>query len=573
MSDYGKNILNIINSNLGTEHFGAFLKKEHNEELLLCYLKTKDLLQTSEYISEETFHKNFEKFINTNFENFNFQGDLLSEICESLLLSEISIEETSNFEMKTKRIGVLKKIIENLRINFMDPYLRFEISDEYENYIKIKKEMLKKTNDMIQITKEKEWVFNNTTTQSIKIEKDPVLCSQLLFEQILNFVKTKGFQIKGKEMKEEFFHITEKINELHHVKIKGKKTDEKICFYINIFSILFLHVSILLHDIPPSSSEEFQCLLHLCSYNINGKTKTLKKILEKIGKNFRRLGNEYPAGTVYFSLQVLFKSGKIQPMTLLNIHKTIVNNSKEYLRDAIEVNEDKMVFPEIINDIITEAIDVQDAKYRTNVMEYFQNTKTEEEEDTHKNKRKNMNLFGNEKLKLNLEVEIKKFEEKKIEEDEKKDEKRKSFKQFLNGLGIGKHESSEDVYIKKNEIKEHDKKASQRKSLNIFLYKSKKEDKSKLEDDKKHKLEEKKNKIDDIFKTNNELKGINQLKKGIRELRLKNIKNNITKNGLKDNEFIQEDYDKYDLTVNDIISMEKLYYMKELGNETTNKKN
>jgi hypothetical protein len=64
--------------------------------------------------------------------------------------------------------------------------------------------------------------------------------------------------------------------------------------------------------------------------------------------------------------------------------------------------------------------------------------------------------------------------------------------------------------------------------------------------------------IDELIKKNSEFKGI-------RELRLKNMVKLISKNGINEIDFQIEEYNKYKLKENDIISIEKLYYLKELG--------
>jgi hypothetical protein len=66
-------------------------------------------------------------------------------------------------------------------------------------------------------------------------------------------------------------------------------------------------------------------------------------------------------------------------------------------------------------------------------------------------------------------------------------------------------------------------------------------------------------KINELIKNNKEFKNL-------REMRLKNIVKIISQKGLKDKEklFEIEEYKMFDLKENEILSIEKLYYQKEI---------
>jgi hypothetical protein len=261
-------IQKLLKSNYGNEIFYNFLIKELNQDLLIYYLNSEYLIDSIDFISNESFHKNYDSLIKKNFDYFNFQSNFLSEICESLLLSEIdnTLIEKNQLDLKNMKIEILFKIKKNIIENLSDPYFRYTAAKEYKKDIKIFQQFKNKVKDIRTIIsiKDKEWIFNsgsssgylnnfNLYTEKNLMKKDILIFIQIVYKKLLTFVKKYGTDIFSKYEKqddiiEEFLFIHELLLEFGMMKKKNLKKEEKLCFYLNIINVFILHNSIFLKE-------------------------------------------------------------------------------------------------------------------------------------------------------------------------------------------------------------------------------------------------------------------------------------------------------------------------------------
>jgi hypothetical protein len=409
----------LIRSNEGILLFFVYLENEHNSLLLKTYLKSEWLLKTCDFLPNEDFNIQTYNYLKKYYDDFNFDSKFLNRIQE-----EISFIEGYNFDYdKEKIISLLDDISNKLFLNMIDPYERFNSEEKKTEFSENEKEVLENS-ETKNIILEKEWTFNIFSFYSPKIyeNRDPVVVSQFLYFSFINFEKENQNE---KMNPKDFLYVKQNTLELVNIKTKNLKINEKLCFYMNIFNTLILHLKIQLENALPKSSEEFQAMLYLCSYNIGGKTMNLKKMKEKILKYYKLLTfqqNLHPQ-IVFFTLTSLFKTER-KPIKKENILETIMNTSKIILLESILIKKDQIIVQNIIKEL-------------------FENSTSNHEINTYKNRAlEEFNLKKTKKkasmIKANylLKEEKKKFTEY-IREDEKK-----SF------------ENIKDETKKNNEIKE-----------------------------------------------------------------------------------------------------------------------
>jgi hypothetical protein len=367
-----KRLTQLLKSSYGKEDFYRFLETERNSNLILYYIKSQYITESYEFMRKEEFNKEFQELVMDNFDDFNFSYEVLSEIKKSIEVSKETEEnKVTVFDLKSevifgkdkhnfKKVELMQKIEKNLQLNLMDPFFRFEQREEYDVFLEKNNQSILKCRDIKEILKYEDWIFNRNfnedskTEKIIFIEKDPITASQILYHKLLSYIRIFGMSLK--DSNEELYYIHQELEELQTIKISNIKDEEKLCFFLNIFNILYLHASLYLSEVYPTTSEEFQNMLSLCNYKIDGELFSLKKIAENLTTLYKKVTVEdFPPSTVLFSLQTMFKSSlDIRPFSLQNLIHSIHLNTKTFLLENLEIDEKEIKLPNLIKELVLE---------------------------------------------------------------------------------------------------------------------------------------------------------------------------------------------------------------------------
>jgi hypothetical protein len=197
-----------LNSIIFVKYLNVQLKREYNEELLLSYIRIRDIInslsfQKPEVIQKETkqYFTKFEERLNLDSESFNFVRNYLTK-------ENPSQEETTKLLLEIKN---------NILCNLEDPILRFKNSSEFKKYSLDVKESLQLPT-LENILKSDKWVLNdfyniNGLDEGIKLKS-------------LDFVK----------------YLTQTILELANSSTSPKNENEIFYFKLNTLYIKYLNL-------------------------------------------------------------------------------------------------------------------------------------------------------------------------------------------------------------------------------------------------------------------------------------------------------------------------------------------
>jgi hypothetical protein len=321
------------------------------------------LFDSYEFIKHTEFEEGFRDLIEKFNTEFNLESGTL-QIIEGIKNKKNSnssvsykIKKDNEFQIKT----LLTEIIQGIRNNLYDPFLRF-VEKDYKKFKLIKKEILShiKIQKILQKTT---WTFNKQFTEFYsksdfeRKELPAVLYSQILLDKILQFLekyKEKFLMKDFKSLKLKMFSIKEVVTESSDLILKDLSNEELLCFYINIYNSFTIHSCILLEGNSFTDSKEFQSYLSLCHYMIENKKYSLQKIREIIGKLYSELSPNTSPHTVFLALYYPIKSCKqiVRPLKTENLIETIKSIANKYLMENIIFLQDDIIFPSITKDII-----------------------------------------------------------------------------------------------------------------------------------------------------------------------------------------------------------------------------
>jgi hypothetical protein len=406
----------VINSNIGNISFYEFLKKESNEELLKCkkikiiigLIIIRRIQESLSFTSCSYIEKEIYSFLENYIDEFNFDSFLLKKIN--------SIIENRDLKEAEQIKSFLKQIEQSISMNLLDPFYRF-VSLDYDKFRLKKKEVNTKLS-VRTIIQKNNWLFNkfsetNTSTLLYE-EKNPVLFSQILLQNFLNFVEKNNHRFIENDFKslesKRFFQLKELTMDLDELSLKMLTKEELLCFYINTFNLLTVHSVLMLEGKCFSDNQEYQAFSLLTSYSIEKKKLSLQKIKQIVLKLYSEIE---PIKTPYTPLLTLLYpvkacKQKIAPLSAENILEKINLLAKEYMKNNIIVLEDEIIFPSVARDIII-APKINLKVYKTKIIDIIQ--KSIEKRVNEIETRKSMRHTPKDKSILNLKKTNKKKSE------------------------------------------------------------------------------------------------------------------------------------------------------------------
>jgi hypothetical protein len=328
-------------------NFYEFLKDEFSTEILICLLKALKLIENYNLIAfgiytEKDLRNQMKEFFDEHLEEINIPSKILTQVNEFV----------ENEESKADKKYILSALIEVLKLNMVDPMHRFMSKDRMKKIDQKVQIVTKKSKITEVIQNEKEWVFNTFSNYYTCLENqkhDPIIVSQRVLCEFLFMLeknKDKNFKELSQDCIEEFLLVKKTTLELAIVKLEKLSTEEKLCFYINIYNTLFIHAAIELEGIPYSNAEEYQSFSTIIYYFIEGKKRNLKGIREKIQKYFKMLlpTNSKISPTIScFTLCSFSKGIRVKPLKPENIVQNIIKDSQTFLIKNIKYGRDILV--------------------------------------------------------------------------------------------------------------------------------------------------------------------------------------------------------------------------------------
>jgi hypothetical protein len=167
------------------DNYKEIIKPDEYSILFACLKKINELSFISGFVTPIDLNSMFFEIIDTYFLNLTLEPLILEKIYESYFIKNEILEA-----MLCKKL--LVELEFGLRQLFNDCFVDFFTTEHREKFLEMKKNEAFKTG-IKEITKKKDWVFNNIKSSFIlKIENKTVVLSQILLRGLLDFLELNG---------------------------------------------------------------------------------------------------------------------------------------------------------------------------------------------------------------------------------------------------------------------------------------------------------------------------------------------------------------------------------------------
>lgn len=346
----GEQLLLCLNTPRGLSLFLKFLESEYNQENLLGMLEIINInlcLNLTEYMTKDIKNKIY-NFTQKYLPLLNIEAKELGDLKKECAVIQ-KWEYTDNFFFRE----LFKNLEGSLRINLLDPFLRFQKNEQ--EILNSYTTMMRNKANKIDINDKKGVVLNNFEKWPDNIPiRSAVHVSQDVLHYFLESVNSNqqywtissskvllNFEKFEQSLKSLTFK--QKTIEFTKVSLKDLSDKEKLTFYVNTYNIMMIH-SFLYHIPFKSDKKDQEEFRKKVKYVIDGKEISLFEILNFIEKLYYSLTTGY-VEVVQFSL-VHFRTTSSQIRVLYHesdILEDIEKNCKRFLKDHIEYRTDDAI--------------------------------------------------------------------------------------------------------------------------------------------------------------------------------------------------------------------------------------
>lgn len=341
----GEQLLLCLKTPKGLSLFLKFLESEYNQENLQALLDVINLnlcLNLTDSMTKEIKNKIY-NFTIKYLPILNIEAKELVDLkkeCETIQ----KWEYIDNIFFRE----LFKNLEGSLRINLLDPFLRFQKNEQ--EILNSYTTMFRNKANKIDINDKKGVILNNFEKwpDNLPIRGALHVAQDILYYFIETFNNTSHWSVSSSkvllnieklEQNLKLLTFKQKTLELTKVSLKDLSDKEKLNFYVNTYNIMMIHA--FLYQIPfKSEKKEQEEFRKKVKYIIDGKEISLQDVLNLIEKLYSSMTTGY-IEIIQFSL-VHFRSTSSQIKVLYHendILEEIERNCKKFLKENIEFHE------------------------------------------------------------------------------------------------------------------------------------------------------------------------------------------------------------------------------------------